>query len=303
MRLPTLAAALTAFVLVACGDGSNDNPGGDTKTLQLQARDDGSLNYCDDNGNCTGLPNPGGCQTLDITIDMATGKACQTCVAADGTASDEDCRTPAVACDVVTIPDPDCVVCAYVNGTVIFSSCVPTSPPLCYTTDDNGSTSSSGPDVPPSSGNAESPGYDSAGNVIAPPPGCTVCVDGNGKRISQDCPPSCELVDCPMIKCAPGYQTVTSPGDCCGHCEPVRNCTDIACTEMVPYCPDGQFLVRDPTQCCGWYCEPRHCDANLACPAIAIDCAPGYEVSYAAPHCCGACVPSYCDDADFCAQE
>ena len=144
---------------------------------------------------------------------------------------------------------------------------------------------------------------DSAGNHIAPPRGCTVCTDATGKRISQDCPPSCLDVLCPAIDCAPGYRLVNGPGDCCGHCEPVVDCEDIACAAMVPYCPDGQWLVKDPTQCCGWYCEPHGCNDVIACPDIALmECAPGYVMSFAPPHCCGACVPAGCDSDADCAE-
>ena len=306
MRSTALLAALCTIAFAACSDdGGGDTKSGDIKTLNLQARDDGSLAYCDDAGNCTSLPNPDGCATLTVNIDTASGKTCQVCTAADGTRGPENCGSPAVACAIVTIPDPDCVVCAYVNGTVIFSSCEP-SPPICYTTNYDGSMSGSG-DAGPGYAypNTEaSPPVDNAGTAIAPPPGCTICVDANGKRISQDCPPSCLDVMCPMVECAEGYRFVTGPGECCGHCEPIVDCKDMLCAAMVPYCPDGQLLVKDPNDCCGWYCEPQGCDERFMCPLMPVTpCEEGYHMSYESPNCCGACVPDSCNSDADCAPE
>ncbi len=307
MRLMYLTPLICTVAFVACSSNDESTPG-DVTTLELRATEDGSFRYCDAKGDCTSLPNPAGCAKLTVTVENATGKTCQVCTTSDGTVGPENCETPAVACDVVTIPDPDCVVCAYVNGTVIFSSCQP-SDPICYTTNGDGSVSSSGSagaGTPADGGAlAAAPPTDAEGRVIDPAIGCTICVDTAGRRVSQDCPPICTGVMCPAITCAPGYAYVTAPGECCGHCEPVPDCERIACTMMIPECPDGQVLVKDPSTCCGWFCEPRECDATLACPAIAIvDCAPGYVVSYEAPYCCGACVPEGgCHSDADCAPE
>jgi hypothetical protein len=282
-----LCCCLCTIALAACGGGrvggDPNAPGPDPsstgakQTVALAENSDGTLNYCDPSGACAKLPNPGQCTTLTITIDTTTGAACQVCTAADGSAGPENCKDPAVACDIVTIPDPNCVVCAYVNGTVIFSTCEPQQP-TCYTVNADGTTSTTGgagsnasavlvnsDPIPTNSGDPVAIGSDPipTGGI---PPGCTVCVDAQGNVVSKDCPPVCNVA-CAPVTCADGYQYITKPGECCGTCEPIDNCTLAACLTLPPDCPDGQVAKRDPTSCCAYYCEPTTCDnSQLMCP-------------------------------------
>ncbi len=66
----------------------------------------------------------GDCAVIQIEIDTSTGTTCERCILDDGTVSEESCEDTSIACVLVTIPDPDCVVCAYVNGAVLFASCI-----------------------------------------------------------------------------------------------------------------------------------------------------------------------------------
>ena len=127
-----LFGALCTGGVVACGT-SDAPPKIDRSgvTLQLNRLENGDLQYCEENGECLELPYDGDCATMEITIDTATGQTCERCVLADGTVAKETCNGTSVACAVVTIPDPDCVVCAYVDGAIIYSSCI-ADEPQCY---------------------------------------------------------------------------------------------------------------------------------------------------------------------------
>jgi hypothetical protein len=263
-----------AYVLLCCCPAlacGNDPPpdGGGKQTLTLNAEDGGSGNfaYCD-NDHCETLPNPGGCKTLTITIDTATGKTCETCTAPDGSGS-EKCGNTSVACEVVTIPDPDCVVCAYINGAVVFSSCAPppdkctnvACPPVVYPCPD--------------------------GTHAEPDPtGCcgTICV-----------PTVCNMM-CPAIAqqaCPDGTHSEPDPTRCCGTICVPNTCADVACPPTAyPQCPSGLTPIPDPTRCCGYICPPDSCDMVMCAALIA--CPPGTTTVTDAPYCCGTCVPETC---------
>ncbi len=291
-----------AFLLGACtvaDPGNIDPPGsGNTETITLSAGDDGAFEYCDDSGDCTTLPNPDDCATLVIEIDTATGDTCETCEDADGTAISSGCDETQVECMLITLPEPDCVVCAYVGGAVVYSSCTVTEPDNCELY------------------------YPWSDDALA----CEVCFDDAGNVISDECPGGCDDMVCPAIACAPGFIAVTRPGECCSICVVDEDCDDVTCAEVdyIPECPPGSIMVQDPVDCCGWYCEPvecppvagssgssgapdiggcatdMDCGGDFACVdgmCLTDDCPAGFAREWDFPS-CGACVPV--DDTRYC---
>ncbi len=251
--------------LAACDppESENDLPtaGGETKvTLNRDAN--GNLEYCDANGDCQALPYAGDCARIEITIDTATGQTCQTCITADGSRIDEGCNDSLIACVVVTLPNPDCVVCAYVNGSVIYSSCVAEAPQECSSV----CSASPGVEVTPCSSDADCAtglcveGYCDAG-PMPEPSCCEQCTDAYGRLVYDSCTTDCSAVVCEPIACAPGYTPRRMPGDCCDYCVPVDDCDQAVCPMFypVPECPPGSTLVQDPSDCCNYYCQPTEC--------------------------------------------
>lgn len=267
--LPSLLACC-CLALAAC-DVNETDPGNDdnnpTTTLNLESNGQGGFDFCDADGDCQTLPNPGGCAKLVITIDNVNGDTCEECVNAAGEVISSSCEETSVACAVVTIPDPDCVVCAYVNGAIVFSSCVAEQPDECV--------------------------------VLERDPPCKVCYDARGNETLNTCGDDCRNVMCPIVDCAPGFVYQQRPGECCGSCYPIDDCSNRECASptAVPECPEGFVLRQDPTNCCAFRCEPASCDAVM-CPAIAQICPDGYELDFSYPHCCGTCVPV--DNSQYC---
>jgi hypothetical protein len=257
----------------------------DTSTVTLGADPSGTLDACDASGNCQPVPNPEGCATLVVTIDGTTGAACEKCLDASGGTIYDRCRSTAVQCTVVTAPEPDCVVCAHVDGPVIYSSCVPTTPEGCTTkVDASGAT-------------------------------CTVCVDAAGNTTVDTCKDVCGGVTCVMPACPVGTELRRRPNECCDECVPVDDCSATVCPGAIPECPPGTMLERDPTTCCVFACVPiscppgPSCDASGSCPdgatcvngsCVAI-CPDGSIPTPDFPA-CGACMPPppKCDSTTPC---
>lgn len=252
-------ALCTAFA--ACNGDGDTTPNGDLTTFELQQDASGDLEFCARNTSsgispdsptsssedgasptCESLPNPRGCTKLIITVDP-TGKTCETCAGPNGEAIAENCGDGAsVACQVVTIPDPDCVVCAYVNGTVIYSTCQP---------------------------------KDRCDNVACPAI-ARICPDGQvaepdpNSCCGQICKPRpCDIQTvCPAIDCAPGYRLgPPTEGNCCGSCVPERCVTD-------DDCPDYSHCSTRDGDCLGCGEKPND---DMACPAVCFGvCVPKY---------------------------
>jgi Cys-rich repeat protein len=216
----------------------------DPITIQL-SNQDGDLQYCDDSGECTTLPYDGDCAIIEIDIDPATGATCERCITADGQAIDLGCANTSVGCVLVTLPDPDCVVCAYINGAIIYSTCTADEEPECYTDSDCISDDGIG-------------GF---------------CIDG--QCVFE---PGClEDADCPAgFMCAfPDYGFPNEgggsdpsppqppPDDWYGTCVP----RDIGCTSDAE-CPGDMY-------CEMWCYEDQPTEPAFACGANA-DCPPGH---------------------------
>ena len=122
-----LSSVLSGF---GCQKGTTTVTPPEKVTLELDNTGTG-LQYCDANGVCQSLPYTGNCASLEVTVDPTTAQSCQVCVQADGTSVDQGCDNGQVACVLVTLPDPPCVVCAYVNGAVLYSTCTPNATNDC----------------------------------------------------------------------------------------------------------------------------------------------------------------------------
>jgi len=95
--------------------------------------ENGDLEFCQDENRdgteeCQSLPYEGECAVIEVDIDTGSGQTCERCILADGTVVDQGCNGVSIGCVLVTLPEPDCVVCAYVNGAIIFSSCIADQP-------------------------------------------------------------------------------------------------------------------------------------------------------------------------------
>ncbi len=226
-----LIACLTLGLLTACNpDEQSPTPAGKNITLKLTGSDSG-MQYCDATGTCQTLPYDGDCATLEIEINTSTAQSCQRCIMADGTTVDQGCSNSAVACVLVTLPEPDCVVCAYVNGAVLYSSCVTGDTHDCqdYTRPD--------------------------GTL------CQSCYDATGRSVYDSCGADCRDVVCPAVACAEGFVPQRRTGECCDQCLPIDNCEGVICSadSPVPNCPEGSVLSRDAWDCCGFICQPTEC--------------------------------------------
>lgn len=290
--------AVLTWGFVGCG-----NEPGDKELFELEAGLSGALEYCDDAGQCQSLANPNECVTLTIEVDLATGQSCERCVGAGGETIYDDCVHSTVVCDVVTAPEPDCVVCAHYQGPIVYSTCVPDEEKKCSV-------------------------YSDAGSGAL----CEVCLDDAGKVVSRDCRNRCEGIACPAVvpTCPEGTRPEPSPTDCCGfECVPTTSCDSVLCAACEPgeervyddaddccgrceappvcdevctqdflICPQGSQAVPDPSSCCGFTCEPTNCD-HVFCFAPPPVCGEDERLSFE-NNCCGECVkePDHCDLVD-----
>lgn len=344
----------------------NNNP---QKTLQLQQDNAGNLVYCDDNGECASYPNPDNCEILKVEIDTVDGRVCEICEDSAGNVVHDRCADTNIVCTVVSAPEPDCVVCAYQNGSIIFSSCVAEDPYYCveYVSSGDawaespasgGSAGSGAPEafVAPCWYNSTDPSAPEPGCAIPPndctpeecgpalgmpnyicPDGsvggpqpcerdpstgvcsykirecpaehCKVCYDRFGNEVIDTCGQDCRAVACPQVLCAPGYQQVVLPGECCPTCIPDNYCENVVCPMdmAIPECPPGSELVISGNDCCKYECKPNDC-SMVACPQYFVEpsCPIGYHWDTSWPNCCGTCVPDvdpnqYCLSDDHCA--
>lgn len=224
------AVAVLGCCLVAC-DGEEPSDGGATKTLTLRTEGaERDLSYCSDDGECQSLPNPNDCSTLVISIDTATGQTCERCENDQGVGI-ERCGSTSVVCEIVTLPEPDCVVCAYINGAVVFTTC---NPPAETCAD------------------------------IACPAIYPVCPGGAEPRPDPNdccgyiCPPtSCDAVMCAAFAgCPEGTDRVIEPPNCCGTCVP-QVCASSS------ECPTNYHCsVEDGV------CDGCNAPAGIACTAV-----------------------------------
>ena len=97
------------------------------------------------------------------------------------------------------------------------------------------------------------------------------CAAGAGPEAStSDVRVDCSLVRCAMPLCAIGQVLVNRDG-CCPECvgRPSR-CATVLCAAIA--CPDGQQRVATPGDCCG-HCQPMpavaECNTTADCPVYA----------------------------------
>ncbi len=325
--------------LLACdpgGTGEQQNP--ELLTLQLNRLDTGDLEFCEpqDDGTevCQTLPYDGDCVIIEIDVDPATGTTCERCILADGTVRDNGCQDTHIGCVLVTLPEPDCVVCAYVNGAIVFSTCVADDEPQCYTDRDCLSDDGragfcvegqcvysdgclSDADCPAGFVCELPPYMDPGGGASSPLPYTGTCVPRDITCWSDvDCPQGfyCEswCYGAEPVDCAgdPNTDCLVAPPECEGVCRPIYNnpCADVLC-------PVGQHCEVQQVECFTWPCEPiavcvpdpERCESDLdcgpgmfcrfdACPMM--PCTPDY-----CPPCYGVCMPVepfYCYSDEEC---
>ena len=250
MRLhltPFVLTALCSLGLQACfiGPESPSEPEGKRTTLSMQRLDNGNLEYCDANGECQEVPYTGDCEVVEVDVDTSTGQTCERCVMEDGEVIDQGCGDVSVGCVVVTLPDPDCVVCAYVNGDVLFSSCV----------------------VDEAECTSDADCFDASGR----PAMCVggQCVEGPGCLGDDECPQG--------FFCA--FDDATRVGTCLPHepppppeCLSDADCRDGMICQLEHYCPpceDGDVCPAGPCEVFGFCVDPvpGECGPNQPCPA------------------------------------
>jgi hypothetical protein len=312
MRAFLLQAVGCAVLVAGCSEASPLDASASKTTLKMQAAADGKLQYCNAAGTCQSLPNPDGCAVLTVTIDQVKGGTCESCVDAKGGVLRDSCADTSVACTVVTLPEPDCVICAYVNGAIIYSSCVAEQPQNCVT--QGGSVGGSGgvatapapsatctraQDCPRGAacqnGLCASATSGASTTTTAPPSAqpCKVCYDAAGKVVLDECLANCTNTVCPAVACAKGFKLTSRPGECCPQCAPEQSCSNVMCPMIasVPACPPGTAAQRDPNDCCGLVCLPVSCDV-VDCVPVPKDCPAGFTFDSSFPNCCGACIPA-----------
>jgi hypothetical protein len=303
MHVLKIGITVCSVALVACvKDGASNS----TLTLQLK-NNEGNLEYCDSDGECTTLPYDGDCAVVEVEIDQATGTTCERCVDGDGDVTDSSCTDTMVGCLLLTLPEPDCLVCAYVNGAVFFSTCVVRDTPECYV--DADCTSDDG-----------RIGFCAEG----------YCVDESGCLDDDDCPTGfvCERLETfrsvlPELwygTCVPREVACDDDTPCPGdmYCERWCYAAGRRC-ETSDSCPDN-FECREkacwPTDCdssdadcgrhCGGICQPIHqnpckdmdCATGTHCEVVAVDC----STKLCRPS--AKCVPDFrgCIDDDGCPE-
>lgn len=329
-------ACLVASLWSCVGDvgrPGDETPASALREIELRTNADGELEVCDDSG-CKPLPNPNGCTKLVISVDVASGASCERCYAADGELITESCGPSTVLCDVITIPEPDCVVCAYLNGAIVYSSCAPPPEPevcpnfcpqiLCAP----GYSLVQHPDeccgrcepdpICPAVG-APPPDYCMGGEVVwvTDENGCKTkllcrCPDGAYSEAGS-CVDPCALEACLTIAvaCPDGYFLDTRWPTCCGTCTPKPDLCPMY--DLAPgWCAGGKLdEAIGPDGCPKPIC--RCADGSVADNGLCTDvcstvlcaadammaCPPGYHTDYSYPSCCGACVPDQPCRADF----
>ncbi|MEM6730111.1 MAG: hypothetical protein AAF658_01070 [Myxococcota bacterium] len=220
----------------------------------------------------------------------------------------ESCDGSRFSCTVVTAPEPDCVVCAFPNGAVAFSSCVSDEPDECVSfaaPEMDGNFACESNDDCPSGAIC----FGGACQADADVGECRVCFDTTGNTILDECGVECGNIGCPDVQCGAGFEQVVYPGECCPQCVPAPNCSDEVCpiAAPVPNCPAGTALTRDPRDCCSFLCAPNDCSL-VDCAASTADqpCPAGFERSFEFPNCCGTCVPSsglqFCESTSDCEE-
>ena len=278
-----LTALLVGLWLTLAGCNSIEPPTTPSPVvLELSQGEDGELQLCDENGECESHPNPNDCAVLLIEINTVTGESCERCLNEEGRVTLQRCGETSVACAVVTLPDPDCVVCAYVDGDVVYSSCIPEEPGYCVTEVDPNGTE------------------------------CERCYDGAGALVSVECHNDCRTQDCPQILCAMGYHPEVPPGACCETCvpdEPSDVCTstqdcqgDQICTVELGECnpPPGCGPDESCLAVCYGVCQSEPSCDEVFCFAPPPECGPGTHLEMDYPNCCGVCVPDNqrCEEPD-----
>ncbi|MEE8410658.1 MAG: hypothetical protein V3T05_13740 [Myxococcota bacterium] len=251
-----LTVALCSVGLLACGPDAPNPPSSDTVTLQLHRLGDGNLEYCDENGDCQTLPYDGDCALIEVDVDQATGETCETCTLDDGTTQDLGCGGVSIGCVVVTLPNPDCIICAYVEGDIIFSTCTPDEPQC---TSDADCVSDAG-----------WPGYCVGGECyfVTDPCATVDCAPGYHCEVTNDC-----FEPQPGTNADNGTSTITDCGqyaicvpDYNGECRTDADCpANQACFVVCPGGSDGSNGSDSedsstPSSCmgddpnCDWWC-------------------------------------------------
>ncbi len=228
--------------LMACQTSSEEPTQSNTTTFRLETDDNGNLERCDADGNCYSLDNPEGCDVLVITIDNLTGRTCERCETADGSVLSERCDETHVVCALVTVPEPDCVVCSYDQGPIIYSSCVPDTANGCQ---------------PEDCGRSVCPAYE--------------CPDGSWTGACE-CVHDAATDTCawqPIVECAP---TCDRDGD---------GQLDAGCCRWDSDCPAGQHCegssVCPPDVVCVWEGQPGICVPNDDTTCTPEECGPARE--------------------------
>lgn len=131
MKTRYFLAGLCCLVLSGIGCGGSSSPSATVNHLSLQKASDGNLQYCDANGNCQELSNPGGCATLTANITQASSgvSVCEVCADASGAPISNNCDQTHVTCTLVTASEPHCAVCAYDGASIVYNNC-PVEPRL-----------------------------------------------------------------------------------------------------------------------------------------------------------------------------
>ncbi|MEL6546401.1 MAG: discoidin domain-containing protein, partial [Myxococcota bacterium] len=130
-------ASFLVFLGTGCGaasvsvDAPRENTG-QFEQFEFVQNNQGTLQACGSDGVCRDIPNPLGCIRLVLEIDLNTGGACQTCYDGSDTEVFSGCDGSTAWCDLLTGPEPDCLVCYYQQSFVFHNSCTPiegTPPP------------------------------------------------------------------------------------------------------------------------------------------------------------------------------
>ena len=91
-------------------------------SFSLDSDENGNLRNCEDE-DCETHLNPANCAVLEITFDSSTEETCEKCLDTNSQIIYERCDNNSVICDLITTPEPDCIVCSYIDGNIIYSNC------------------------------------------------------------------------------------------------------------------------------------------------------------------------------------
>lgn len=119
---------------------------------------------------------------------------------------------------------------------------------------------------------------------------CAACPPGTQAVPSEEsccgqCVSCSEPSNCPLPKCAAGYELKQVSGQCCPTCVPVTVCAAVLCPNIA-MCPAGQVKVRGP--CCEYCQNATACD-NVRC--FSASCPEGTKKVYPDGSCCPSCEP------------